>query len=173
MTLPLNKKQKQLVEKSMDLVPIMIRSMTRTAAYVTEEEQQELCQIGYLALCRSAVGFEEGRSFQRSMLCSLDEASSEDEHLHYRDLFSYEDTQTTHPEKDTNQTLLLEHLTQLGTGQSSTIQKGIVALYLQQQGYTSFDLAKHYQVPANRVRAWQSKARKLLQQDDALYALLT
>ena len=104
MTLPLNKKQKQLVEKSMDLVPIMIRSMTRTAAYVTEEEQQELCQIGYLALCRSAVGFEEGRSFQpyaktiirhaifdywrkiardRSMLCSLDEASSEDEHLHY------------------------------------------------------------------------------------------
>lgn len=178
----------------MDLVPIMIRSMTRTAAYVTEEEQQELCQIGYLALCRSAVGFEEGRSFQpyaktiirhaifdywrkiardRSMLCSLDEASSEDEHLHYRDLFSYEDTQTTHPEKDTNQTLLLEHLTQLGTGQSSTIQKGIVALYLQQQGYTSFDLAKHYQVPANRVRAWQSKARKLLQQDDALYALLT
>ena len=95
MTLPLNKKQKQLVEKSMDLVPIMIRSMTRTAAYVTEEEQQELCQIGYLALCRSAVGFEEGRSFQpyaktiirhaifdywrkiardRSMLCSLDEA---------------------------------------------------------------------------------------------------
>ena len=172
----------------------LIRSMTRTAAYVTEEEQQELCQIGYLALCRSAVGFEEGRSFQpyaktiirhaifdywrkiardRSMLCSLDEASSEDEHLHYRDLFSYEDTQTTHPEKDTNQTLLLEHLTQLGTGQSSTIQKGIVALYLQQQGYTSFDLAKHYQVPANRVRAWQSKARKLLQQDDALYALLT
>ena len=172
----------------------LIRSMTRTAAYVTEEEQQELYQIGYLALCRSAVGFEEGRSFQpyaktiirhaifdywrkiardRSMLCSLDEASSEDEHLHYRDLFSYEDTQTTHPEKDTNQTLLLEHLTQLGTGQSSTIQKGIVALYLQQQGYTSFDLAKHYQVPANRVRAWQSKARKLLQQDDALYALLT
>ena len=48
----------------MDLVPIMIHSMTRTATYVTEEEQQELCQIGYLALCRSAVGFEEGRSFQ-------------------------------------------------------------------------------------------------------------
>ena len=66
MTLPLNKKQKQLVEKSMDLVPIMIRSMTRTAAYVTEEEQQELCQIGYLALCRSAVGFEEGCPVARS-----------------------------------------------------------------------------------------------------------
>lgn len=45
MTLPLNKKQKQLVEKSMDLVPIMIRSMTRTAAYVTEEEQQDDVRI--------------------------------------------------------------------------------------------------------------------------------
>ena len=178
----------------MDLVPQMIRSMTRTSAYVSEEEQQELCQIGYLALCRAAARFDKNRPFlpyartlirhaifdywretarDRSMLCSLDEASSEDEHLHYRDLFSYEDTQTTHPEKDTNQTLLLEHLTQLGTGQCSTIQKGIASLWLQQQGYTSFDLAKHYQVPANRVRAWQSKARKLLQQDDALYALLT
>ncbi len=156
MTLPLNKKQKQLVEKSMDLVPIMIRSMTRTAAYVTEEEQQELCQIGYLALCRSAVGFEEGRSFQPYAKTIIRHA-----------IFDY------WRKIATNQTLLLEHLTQLGTGQSSTIQKGIVALYLQQQGYTSFDLAKHYQVPANRVRAWQSKARKLLQQDDALYALLT
>ena len=93
------------------------------------------------------------------MLCSLDEASSEDEHLHYRDLFSYEDTQTTHPEKDTNQTLLLEHLTQLGTGQSSTIQKGIVALYLQQQGYTSFDLAKHYQLTCNHGWGWHFNSR--------------
>lgn len=71
MTLPLNKKQKQLVEKSMDLVPIMIRSMTRTAAYVTEEEQQELCQIGYLALCRSAVGFEEDHSSLMPKLSSV------------------------------------------------------------------------------------------------------
>ena len=53
MTLPLNKKQKQLVEKSMDLVPIMIRSMTRTAAYVTEENNRNyvrldiwLCAVG-------------------------------------------------------------------------------------------------------------------------------
>ena len=194
MTLPLNKKQKQLVEKSMDLVPIMIRSMTRTAAYVTEEEQQELCQIGYLALCRSAVGFEEGRSFQpyaktiirhaifdywrkiardRSMLCSLQETPVEGESLSYQELFSYEDAQASQPETDTAQTLLLEHISRLGTGQCSTIQKGIASLWLQQQGYTSFDLARHYQVPANRVRAWQSKARKLLQQDDALYALLT
>ena len=143
---------------------------------------------------RSAVGFEEGRSFQpyaktiirhaifdywrkiardRSMLCSLDEASSEDEHLHYRDLFSYEDTQTTHPEKDTNQTLLLEHFNPAWHRTVLNYSEGNCSLYLQQQGYTSFDLAKHYQVPANRVRAWQSKARKLLQQDDALYALLT
>ena len=49
MTIPLNTAQKQLVETSMDLVPQMIRSMTRTSAYVSEEEQQELCQIGYLA----------------------------------------------------------------------------------------------------------------------------
>ena len=178
----------------MDLVPQMIRSMTRTSAYVSEEEQQELCQIGYLALCRAAARFDKDRPFlpyartlirhaifdywretarDRSMLCSLQETPVEGESLSYQELFSYEDAQASQPETDTAQTLLLEHISRLGTGQCATIQKGIASLWLQQQGYTSFDLAKHYQVPANRVRAWQSKARKLLQQDDALYALLT
>lgn len=194
MTIPLNTAQKQLVETSMDLVPQMIRSMTRTSAYVSEEEQQELCQIGYLALCRAAARFDKDRPFlpyartlirhaifdywretarDRSMLCSLQETPVEGESLSYQELFSYEDAQASQPETDTVQTLLLEHISRLGTGQCSTIQKGIASLWLQQQGYTSFDLARHYQVPANRVRAWQSKARKLLQQDDALYALLT
>ncbi len=63
MTIPLNTAQKQLVETSMDLVPQMIRSMTRTSAYVSEEEQQELCQIGYLALCRAAARFDKDRPF--------------------------------------------------------------------------------------------------------------
>ena len=45
MTLPLNKKQKQLVEKSMDLVPIMIRSMTRTAAYVLRKNNRNYVRL--------------------------------------------------------------------------------------------------------------------------------
>ena len=94
----------------MDLVPQMIRSMTRTSAYVSEEEQQELCQIGYLALCRAAARFDKNRPFlpyartlirhaifdywretarDRSMLCSLQETPVEGESLSYQELFSY------------------------------------------------------------------------------------
>ena len=134
MTIPLNTAQKQLVETSMDLVPQMIRSMTRTSAYVSEEEQQELCQIGYLALCRAAARFDKDRPFlpyartlirhaifdywretarDRSMLCSLQETPVEGESLSYQELFSYEDAQASQPETDTAQTLLLEHISRL------------------------------------------------------------
>mgnify|MGYP000244740750 CR=1 FL=1 len=44
---------------------------------------------------------------------------------------------------------------------------------LQQKGYTNQEISKHYGVPMNHVRAWQSKARKYLQQDTKLYTLLS
>ena len=55
---------------------------------------------------------------------------------------------------------------------SNMLQKGILALRLQQDGYTDQDLATFYQVPANHIRAWQSKARKWLRKNDNLYELL-
>lgn len=154
MTIPLNTAQKQLVETSMDLVPQMIRSMTRTSAYVSEEEQQELCQIGYLALCRRLPAL-----IRTDLSCRMPEPLSatpslttggklpvtapccvlfrklrvEGESLSYQELFSYEDAQASQPETDTAQTLLLEHISRLGTGQCSTIQKGIASLWLQRR----------------------------------------
>lgn len=188
----LNLEQKQLVENTMEMVPKMIGAMTRTCTYVTEEEQQELCQIGYLALCRAAAQFQEGRPFlpyaktcvrhaifdywrhsarDRDRLCSLDAALPEDHECCYEQLLP--DTKSIHPEKAAAQSFVQEYLTELGSSQCRTIQKGITSLFLQQQGYTSFDLEKHFQVPASQIRAWQSKARKLLRQDHLLYAMLT
>lgn len=188
----LNCTQKQLVEDSMYLVPQMVYAMTKTCTYVTEEEQQELCQIGYLALCRAAAQFQEGRPFlpyaktcirhaifdywrrsarDREKLCSLDASLPEDCECCYEQFLP--DTKSIHPETAAARSFVQEYLTELGNSQCLTVQKGIASLCLQQQGYNSFELAEHFQVPANRVRAWQSKARKLLQQDATLYALLT
>lgn len=55
---------------------------------------------------------------------------------------------------------------------SGVLQKGMIALQMQQQGYKSTDLAKIYNVPPNHIRAWQSKARKVLKENEELHALL-
>ena len=121
-------------------------------------------------LCRSF-----GSVLQQGMLVRLVQIRTDLSLFHREHLICGQSSDATERESELHGLGYIRNILRvdIGTGQSSTIQKGIVALYLQQQGYTSFDLAKHYQVPANRVRAWQSKARKLLQQDDALYALLT
>ena len=65
------------------------------------------------------------------------------------------------------------YLETLKASQCSTIQKGIEALCFQLEGYSAKELSAHYQVPSNHIRAWQSKARRFLQQDAALCALLS
>ena len=62
MVKPMTPAQKQLAEDHMDLVPKIIRSMTNGSP-LTSEQRQELCQIGYLALCRAAVSCGEGFPF--------------------------------------------------------------------------------------------------------------
>ena len=59
---PMTPAQKQLAEEHMDLVPKIIRSMTNGSP-LPSEQRQELCQIGYLALCRAAVSCGEGFPF--------------------------------------------------------------------------------------------------------------
>ena len=76
-------------------------------------------------------------------------------------------------EQEHNLRSIYEYLQTLQNVNCTTIKKGIQALLLQQNGYTSQEISKHYGVPASHVRAWKSKARKYLQQDATLYALLS
>ena len=62
MVKPMTPAQKQLAEDHMDLVPKIIRSLTNGSP-LPSEQRQELCQIGYLALCRAAVSCGEGFPF--------------------------------------------------------------------------------------------------------------
>lgn len=186
--------QKQLVENHMELVPRMVHAMTRCSTKTSAEERKELCQVGYLALCRAATMYEQDLGFKpyattairhaiydywrdvrrdRERLCSLESHIPDCEELTYSHLVSERKDTSASPETAANVSAVKEYVSSLKSRQCSTIQKGLDFLFLQQQGYTSNDLSVLYHIPANHVRAWQSKARKLLRQDETLHALLT
>lgn len=188
---PMTPAQKQLAEDHMDLVPIIIRSLNQGFP-LSSEQRQELCQIGYLALCRAAVSCGEGFPFvpyaaaairnaiydfwrheirEKDRLCPLQE-----DLLESMPALQIGREQEAIPNtvpmvlKDTEAGAYLETLK---ASQCSTIRKGIEALCFQLEGYSTKELSAHYQVPSNHIRAWQSKARRFLQQDAALCALLS
>lgn len=169
--------EKQLAEQYLHLVPQMVSALTRSYSNLSIDETEELTQAGYLALCRSAMNCRSDRPFapyakaairhaiydywrdyrRRSQhFCSLDamlEKKSEAETYTQ----SGECSKFWHLPEEQN---------------SGILKKGLIALRMQQQGYKSTDLAKVYGVPPNHIRAWQSKARKLLKENEELYALL-
>ena len=189
----MNYKQKQLVTAHLSLVPRMVRSLTRSFTHLSQDEFDELTQTGYLALCNAAMKCSSTQPFppyaraairnaiydywrgcgkRKNAFCSLDALLTAEDGSTYEPEFMLQKTDTLSPE----QAVLLEesvsYLKRLECAGSNHLKKGIVSLRLQQSGYTSAEVAKIYGVPSNHVRAWQSKARKQLRQDQELYALL-
>lgn len=189
MTYALTDPQKELVMAFMDLVPKMVTALTRSCTRLSQEEKEELEQTGYLALCRAAKSYDCTRPFEtyaqviikhaiydywrkckryQDTFCSLDALSPSEDSGQTRLPVS-----TAHPEDTVLSREVSRLLIKLETQSGTIIQKGIAALLLQQYGYTSTDIAALYGVPANHIRAWRSKARKQLQDNETLYALLS
>ena len=188
---PMTPAQKQLAEEHMDLVPKIIRSLIQGFP-LTSEQRRELCQIGYLALCRAAVSCGEGFPFAPYAAAAIRNAIFDfwRHEIREKDLFcplqedlldataSLQIGQQLETGPDATPLALKDtaagaYLETLKASQCSTIQKGIEALCFQLEGYSAKELSAHYQVPSNHIRAWQSKARRFLQQDAALCALLS
>lgn len=191
MTTPMTPRQRQLAEEHMDLVPRMVAALTKGFS-LNSDQRRELCQTGYLALCRAAVSCRDGYDFppyanaairnaiydswrrdirEKDRLCPLPEDQP--------DPFCKGPGRSAPEEgpdvfvlslKDTEAGAYLETLK---AAQCSTIQKGIEALCFQMEGYSSKELSVHYRAPANHIRAWQSKARRFLAKDATLCALLS
>lgn len=191
---PMTPDQKKLAEDNMHLVPSMVRALTRSYGKLSPEEWDELTQSGYLALCRAAMNYDADRSFRtyaqvvikhaiydywrkysshQKRFCSLDALLCPKEENFWEQPLLEATDQSSTPDQDTLQLLVSEYLNLVSRESCSMIQKGIISLLLTQKGYTSSDIAKLYNVPSNRVRAWQSKAKKKLQQNKELYALLS
>ena len=122
---------------------------------------------------RNAI-YDYWRSLQkeRTYTCSMDAIADSETDTSYQQLLA--DTSSLQNwEQEHNLRSIYEYLQTLQNVNCTTIKKGIQALLLQQNGYTSQEISKHYGVPASHVRAWKSKARKYLQQDATLYTLLS
>lgn len=191
MTTPMTPRQRQLAEEHMDLVPRMVAALTKGFS-LSSDQRRELCQTGYLALCRAAVSCRDGYDFapyanaairnaiydswrrdirEKDRLCPLPE-DQPDPFCGRPSLSAPEEGPDAFllSLKDTEAGAYLETLK---AAQCSTIQKGIEALCFQMEGYSSKELSAHYRAPANHIRAWQSKARRFLAQDSTLCALLS
>ena len=193
MIIPMTDIERKLTEDHLSIVAKVIQTLTCGCRYVSYDERQDLLQIGNLALCKAAMNYDGNRPFEtyakvvirnaiydywrslqkeRTYTCSMDAIADNETDTSYQQLLA--DTSSLQDwEQEHNLRSIYEYLQTLQNVNCTTIKKGIQALLLQQNGYTSQEISKHYGVPASHVRAWKSKARKYLQQDATLYTLLS
>lgn len=193
MIIPMTDIERKLTEDHLSIVAKVIQTLTCGCRYVSYDERQDLLQIGNLALCKAAMNYDGNRPFEtyakvvirnaiydywrslqkeRTYTCSMDAIADNETDTSYQQLLA--DTSSLQNwEQEDNLRSIYEYLQTLQNVNCTTIKKGIQALLLQQNGYTSQEISKHYGVPASHVRAWKSKARKYLQQDATLYTLLS
>lgn len=193
MIIPMTDIERKLTEDHLSIVAKVIQTLTCSCRYVSYDERQDLLQIGNLALCKAAMNYDGNRPFEtyakvvirnaiydywrslqkeRTYTCSMDAIADNETDTSYQQLLA--DTSSLQNwEQEHNLRSIYEYLQTLQNVNCTTIKKGIQALLLQQNGYTSQEISKHYGVPASHVRAWKSKARKYLQQDATLYTLLS
>lgn len=193
MIIPMTDTERKLTEDHLPLVSKVIQTLTCGCRYVSYDERQDLLQAGNLALCKAAMNYDGSRPFEtyakvvirnaiydywrglqkeRKYTCSMDAIADHETDTSYEQILA-DSSSLQHLEQEQNLQAIYDHLQTLQNTSCTTIKKGIHALLLQQNGYTSQEISKHYGVPPNRIRAWQSKARKYLQQDASLYALLS
>ena len=193
MIIPMTDIERKLTEDHLSIVAKVIQTLNCGFSYVSYDERQDLLQIGNLALCKAAMNYDGNRPFEtyakvvirnaiydywrslqkeRTYTCSMDAIADNETDTSYQQLLA--DTSSLQNwEQEHNLRSIYEYLQTLQNVNCTTIKKGIQALLLQQNGYTSQEISKHYGVPASHVRAWKSKARKYLQQDATLYTLLS
>lgn len=193
MIIPMTDIERKLTEDHLPIVAKVIQTLTCSCRYVSYDERQDLLQIGNLALCKAAMNYDGSRPFEayakvvirnaiydywrslqkeRTYTCSMDAIADNETDTSYQQLLA-DTSSLQNLEQEHNLRSIYEYLQTLQNVNCTTIKKGIQALLLQQNGYTSQEISKHYGVPASHVRAWKSKARKYLQQDATLYTLLS
>lgn len=193
MIIPMTDIERKLTEDHLSIVAKVIQTLTCGCRYFSYDERQDLLQIGNLALCKAAMNYDGNRPFEtyakvvirnaiydywrslqkeRTYTCSMDAIADNETDTSYQQLLA-DTSSLQNLEQEHNLRSIYEYLQTLQNVNCTTIKKGIQALLLQQNGYTSQEISKHYGVPASHVRAWKSKARKYLQQDATLYALLS
>ena len=183
--IPLDGRQRALVEKSLPLVSWTIQQYIACNEGVVGLGFDDLCQEGAIALCKAAVSYREGRvSFKTYAITVIRNhlidycrgvAKSVSEQMPIPNELSDETTAPQTGPPDSASDFEEEHLGRLWTLEllekrkavySGAAKQGIEALELKVlKDYGPTDIAQMYHTEPKLVGAWISKAKKRIQQD--------
>lgn len=180
-----------LVEKNLYLVTKVIRGLSISNSSIPEMNADELYQIGCLALCKAAIHFDEKRPFEPYAKTVIRNALLDQYRLamryHQRTCSIYDSTpdtdeipmetllrsRTGNPESEVLEAETAAYLRMLEGQATGIMSKGIATILLTAKGYNSTDIAQHFGVQPNHIRAWKSKAAAKLRSDKQIHALLS
>lgn len=169
----LTDEQRQLVEENMGLVKTVISQHVHNPSRLGGYDYDDLFQIGCIGLCKAAVNYKpKGKSFsiytciviRNEIYDVLPKSSMIRKHgvLLEETLKAYSVPNPFLMEADVDKAF--EAIRRDWDGISA---KGMEAILLKNQGYSSAEIGEMYGVSANNVTAWIARARNRLKQDAA------
>jgi len=175
----LTDEQRLLVEENMGLVKTVISQHVHAPNGLGVYDYDDLFQIGCIGLCKAAVSFKpQGKPFSiyacvviRNEIFGVLTLSSR-KRAKELPLSFIEDTpgESDALPKEVDVCIALDSVKQRMGG---VCAKGLEALQLKAQGYSSAEIGEMYGVSANNVTAWIARARSRLKQDAAFMDSLT
>lgn len=189
----MREQERKLIEKNMYVVDCVVNDMMRKYC-IPKEEYEDYRQTGFLILCSKVHKYDGSTEFKtfadkvlknafidmhrtnhdikaESLEAKLyDDEGNEEEFINL--LAAPNNTENEVIAKVTND-MLKEHINRVKEScAAKTTVRGFEALELKMQGYSGAEIAKMFDVPANSVRSWMSKAKKLLLNDNGIQNLL-
>lgn len=172
----LTKEEQVTVEKNMELVYKVVNDKFGAAERIGAYAREDLIQIGFIGLCKAVVT-DKGGCFSTYAyrliwheICDALVGPGKRWSKEIPDENMYLSIVQNH---DNPESLSVLHTTihEAKKNVPESTRKGITALELMQQGYSSKEIAYSYGTKANIVCAWMSKARKYLKAQHRLQEL--
>lgn len=185
--------ERELIENNMYVVDCVVKNIMKKYC-IPKEEYEDYRQTGFLILC-SKVHKYDGRTgfktFANKVLKngfidihrinheikteSLENKLSDDEGNKEEFINLLVSTNNTENKVIAKVTadMLRKHINRVKENcTAKTTVRGFEVLELKMQGYSGQEIAEMFNVPANSVRSWMSKAKKLLINDNDIKNLL-
>ena len=164
----LNEEQKRKVKENMGLVGKIIKDKIHGAGRMGIYSYEDLIQIGYIGLCKAAYTDKGGcfstYVYQIIYNTLMDTIVQINRHNFYETAADYlEGWNMEKTYSDPNAYTDLKYsLKEMEKKAPKGIRKGIRALLLSAEGYTSEEIGKKFHGSENTVRVWINRARKYL-----------
>lgn len=166
----LNEEQKKKVEENMGLVGKVIKDKIHGAGQMGIYSYEDLMQIGYIGLCKAAYNDKGGcfstyayRIIYNTLMDAIVQINRQNSHETVADYLEGWNKEETYSYQNAY-TELKCTLRELEKKAPKGIRKGIRAIILSAEGYSSEEIGKKFHTSGSIVRVWMERARKFLSQ---------